>query len=157
MTFIREEVDFEKEYSRADLRRFNCYETTLIVSYGRPFSQSDGNIPRLSYGTLGIKLSQFTRALHDKLITKRNKIFAHSDVGHVEYSKPFVMQGNDKEGAPFTVLGPPRFHEGLLLAENEIEQAGVLVLCLYSSVYHMLNAMHENFIAEFPSIDLDLP
>jgi hypothetical protein len=40
------ECDDEGIYSKAELRRFRCYETTLVVAYGRAFSQSlAGGIP----------------------------------------------------------------------------------------------------------------
>jgi hypothetical protein len=61
ITFLREDVDFEQKYVLADLRRFQCYETTLVVSYCRPFSESVSAFPRLSYRALGIKLSPFVR------------------------------------------------------------------------------------------------
>ncbi|WP_133116161.1 hypothetical protein [Mesorhizobium wenxiniae] len=57
ITFIRQGVDFEQKYGLAELRRFQCYETMLGVSYCRPFSESVGGFPRLSYRALGIKLS----------------------------------------------------------------------------------------------------
>jgi hypothetical protein len=158
LTFIGEEVDFEKKYSLAELRRFNCYETTFIVSYGRPFSQSDRTLPRLSYDSLGIELSPFTRTLHDSFISKRNKIFAHSDGDHVPRSKPFALKSNGRDGkSPFTVFGAPKFHEGLFLDERELQQGDVLVSCLYDAVYSTLNEMHGHFIDEFPPIDFDEP
>ena len=84
----------------------------------------------LSYRALGIKLSPFVRALHDDLMDKRNKLFAHSDVGRVEYAPPVAMHGGDKKGRPpFTILVPPRFREGTLLDEAGFEQVSVLVEC----------------------------
>jgi len=153
LTFIREDVDFDKEYPLAELRRFQCYETTVIVSYSRPFSQSTTQIPRLSYERLGIKLSPFTRALHENLIQKRNKIFAHSDADAVEYVPPQVMRFERPHDEPFTILYPPRFREGTLLSRNELEQVSVLVVCLSGAIYEMLHVMHTNFVDEFPPID----
>lgn len=100
ITFICEDIDFDEKYSLAELRRFQCYETTLVVSYCRPFSESAAQIPRLSYRKLGIKLSPFTRAIHDGLISKRNKIFAHSDGEEVKYSQPVVMHGGPSIHCP---------------------------------------------------------
>lgn len=156
ITFVREDVDFEAKYHLAELRRFQCYETTLIVSYCRPFSESRGGIPRLSYKTLGINLSPFVRALHDSLIAKRNKIFAHSDADHVEYSMPVVMHSNNQQGHPFTTLYPPRFREGTLLTEAEFEQVSVLVNDVSNAVMHMLQAMHGNFVDRLPAHTLNL-
>lgn len=155
ITFVREDVDFKATYNLAELRRFQCYETSLIVSYCRPFSESSGGIPRLSYKTLGVKLSPFVRALHENLIDKRNRIFAHSDVTHVEYSMPMVMHSNDQRGQRFTVLFPPRFREGTLLTEAEFEQVSVLVSDVSNAVMHTLQAMHGYFADRLPSTKLD--
>jgi len=154
-TFIREDVDFEREYDLAELRRFQCYETALVVSYCRPFSESVG-IPSLSYGKLGIKLSPFVKSLHEMLVSKRNRIFAHSDIGAVEQSQPVVMRSKDWQGRPFTVLLPPKFREGTLLTEAEFEQVSVLVSCVLTAVMRMIHAMHGNFSDRYPSMDLDL-
>jgi len=153
ISFIRDDVDFEQMYGLAELRRFQCYETTLVVSYCRPFSESIGDFPRLSYRTLGIKLSPFVKALHDDLVDKRNKLFAHSDVGSVEYARPVVIHDRDAKGRPFTTLFPPRFQEGTLLHEAEFEQVSVLVECASNAVMHMLQAMHVHFADLYPSID----
>ena len=155
IAFIREDIDFEKGYPLAELRRFQCYETTLVVSYCRPFSQSVEQIPRLSYETLGIELSTFTRELHQGLMRKRNKIFAHSDAGEVEYSRPTIMHFKGREGHPFTIPLPPRFREGMLLDEGQVEQVSVLVSCLLSAVYKMIVAMHGNFAEHYPSMDFE--
>jgi hypothetical protein len=155
ITFMREDIDFQQKYGLAELRRFQCYETMLVVSYCRPFSESVGGLPRLSYRTLGIKLSPFVRALHDHLMDKRNKLFAHSDIGSVEYAPPVVMHGRDTKGRPFTTLFPPRFQEGTLLDEAGFEQVSVLVECTSNAVMHMLQAMHVNFGDRYPSTDFE--
>lgn len=155
ITFIRQDVDFEQKYGLAELRRFQCYETMLVISYCRPFSESVGGFPRLSYRSLGIKLSPFVRALHDDLMDKRNKLFAHSDVGSVEYALPVVMHDRDTKGRPFTTLFPPRFREGTLLDEAGFEQVSVLVECASNAVMHMLQAMHVNFADRYPSVDFE--
>ena len=33
------ELDEGEEYSKVDLRRFRCFETTLVIAYTRPFTQ----------------------------------------------------------------------------------------------------------------------
>lgn len=151
LTFIREDVDFEAKYNLADLRRFQCYETTLVVSYCRPFSESAGGIPRLSYKSLGIKLSPFVQSLHDELVAMRNKLVAHSDIEKVEYALPVVVNAKDSTGEPFTMLYPPRFREGTLLDEAKFEQVSVLVGCLNHAVMQMLQAMHVHFHDQYPS------
>ncbi|MES0046161.1 hypothetical protein [Mesorhizobium sp. M0053] len=110
ITFIREAVDFEQKYGLAELRRFQCYETTLVVSYCRPFSESVGGFPRLSYRALRIKLSPLVKALHDGLMDNRNKLFAHNDAGSVEYALPAVTAGTRRASPspPFSRRGPGR-------------------------------------------------
>jgi hypothetical protein len=62
------ECDEEGTYSKAELRRFRCYETTLVVAYGRLFSQPlTGGIRPLSTKMIDLKLSRERRALHDRL------------------------------------------------------------------------------------------
>ncbi|MEY9785391.1 hypothetical protein [Sinorhizobium fredii] len=154
-TFMRQDIDFDEPYSRAELRRFMCYETTLIVSYARPFSQSNGELPALTYRSMGIKLSAFTRRLHEDLIQKRNQIFAHADPEAVLHSRPAVMKFRDASGRSFSVLNPPTFMEGTMLDRNQFEQASVLVSCLSLAVYEMANAMHPHFADQYPHWELD--
>ena len=151
LAFIREEVDFEAMYALAELRRFQCYETTLVASYCRPFSESVGGLPRLSYKAMGVKLSPFVQSLHDDLMDMRNKLFAHSDIEKVEYALPVVINANDVTGRPFTTLLPPRFKEGTFLDEAKIEQISVVVDCLNHVVISLLQAMHVHFKDHYPS------
>ena len=155
ITFIREEVEFDRKYPLSELRRFQCYETTLVVSYCRPFSESSGSVPRLSYGKLGIKLSPFVRGLHENLMSKRNRIFAHSDASEVGYALPTVMHSNDQQGRPFTTLLPPRFNEGTILTEAEFEQVSVLVNDVTNAVMRLIQSMHGNFADRYPSSNIE--
>ncbi|MDK4724937.1 hypothetical protein [Rhizobium phaseoli] len=43
IAFLAEEFDSEAKYSKIELRRFKCFETTFIVSYGRAFTKSKGS------------------------------------------------------------------------------------------------------------------
>jgi hypothetical protein len=155
ITFIEEEIGDDKRYNLADRRKLMCFETALIVSYCRPFSKSPDGVPALSYGTLGIKLSHFTRVLHEELMSKRNTIFAHSDPYKVEFANPVVMNWVRPDGSPFTTLSPPRFDEGILLELPRIRQAAVLVSSLRFAVYTRLQAMHGHFLEVLPSLDAE--
>ena len=42
-TFLLEDVDWTKSYRSEELLRFKCYETTMVVSYARPYSQARGH------------------------------------------------------------------------------------------------------------------
>jgi hypothetical protein len=105
------EVESDKTYSKADLRRFRCFETTAIISYARPFSESRGSVPRLTLKLLGIKLEQEKSIFHNHLITLRNKIFAHSDSDMMRFiSKPHRLEFDN--GFDYTFLETV-FDEGL--------------------------------------------
>src|ERR1700738_5146630 len=73
------ECDETQTYSKIELRRFRCYETTLVVAYTRPFSQSRGEPAPLTMKMVDLKLSKERQALHGSLMEMRNKIMAHSD------------------------------------------------------------------------------
>jgi hypothetical protein len=51
------ECDPQSKYNKIELRRFRCFETTLIITYSRPFSQSEGSVPPL---TLKMAKAEFT-------------------------------------------------------------------------------------------------
>jgi hypothetical protein len=73
------ECDPQETYSKIQLRRFRCFETTLIIAYCRPFSQSDGNVAPLTLKMAKVDLTEKEKLLHRRLIRMRNKIVAHSD------------------------------------------------------------------------------
>jgi hypothetical protein len=41
-TFLLEEVDHSTKYPLAEIRRFRCYETAMVIAYARPFSKRKG-------------------------------------------------------------------------------------------------------------------
>lgn len=155
IAFIEEETDGDRRYDLGDRRKLMCFETALIVSYCRPFSKSPDGVPVLSYGALGIKLSAFTRALHEELLSKRNTIFAHSDPDKVEFAKPIVTKWVRPDGSRFTSLFPPRFDEGIMLDLPRLRQTAVLASSLHNAVYARLQAMHVHFLDVLPSMDMD--
>ncbi|TAY14005.1 hypothetical protein [Rhizobium leguminosarum] len=80
ITFLGEELDPEAKYSKIELRRFKCFETTFIVSYGRAFTKSKGSRhDQLSLRGIGVKLTAKERALHELIVNLRQKAYAHSD------------------------------------------------------------------------------
>ena len=84
-------------------------------------------------------------------MTKRNKLFAHSEFGSVDYAQPWVINIKTTTGEPFSTLFPPRFREGLLLEEAEFEQVSVLINCALHAVMEMIQAMHVHFSDKYPS------
>lgn len=117
-TFLLQDVDYEQSYSLADMRRFHCYETTMVVAYGRPFSQSRNRLPVFAWKHAGVKLTDEEKTLHEKLITHRNKLHAHSDADFIDIRKQ-VWSTALPEGRSFDYV-VPRFDEGLRFDEGEV-------------------------------------
>jgi hypothetical protein len=133
------ECDEKGTYSKTELLRFRCYETTLVVAYGRPFSQSlAGGIPPLSTKMIDLKLSPERRALHDRLMAMRNQITAHSDGEMMRMTVKPLDVSLDGEANPVVFLQTV-FDEGvtlmggLLLETNELlhEVYAAIVRCLH--------------------------
>ena len=59
--------------SKIELRRFKCYETTAIIAYTRPFSETSDGFPKLSMKMIGVRLDVEEQKLHDELIFSRFK------------------------------------------------------------------------------------
>lgn len=78
LTFLLEECDFEARYSRVELRKFRCYEASLIISFARPFEPSRGQTT-LGLRALGIQLNAEETKLKESMLSLRRKVIAHSD------------------------------------------------------------------------------
>lgn len=128
LTFLLEECDFDKKYSKIELRRLRCYETTLIVSMARPLEQSRGGTT-LNLGAIGIKLNKEEKRLVEKVSNLRRKVFAHSDEGEMHfYSNTFqVLDG--KINFPHM-----QFDETLHLEKSELQELEKLLRKLVASL-----------------------
>src|ERR1700738_3858587 len=67
------ECDETQTYSKIELRRFRCYEPTLVVASPRPFSQSRGEVPSLTMKMVDLKLSNERQKLHKRLMDMRDR------------------------------------------------------------------------------------
>lgn len=74
-----QECDPDAGIGKVELRRYKCYETTAIVAYARPFSESRGGFPKLSLKMIGVQLDDQSKVLHDEILDLRNRVIAHSD------------------------------------------------------------------------------
>lgn len=106
-----QECDPEARISMVELRRYKCYETTAIVSYARPFSESRGGFPKLSLKMIGVRLDEDKKALHEKLLDLRNRTVAHSDAEMMRMAVRF-QELNIGNGEKFPYIRPA-FDEGL--------------------------------------------
>lgn len=77
LTFLMEDCDLDATYSKVELRRFRCYESTVIISLARPFEGTRSGTS-LSLKRMGIKLSTDEKQLLEKIMHLRRAIIAHS-------------------------------------------------------------------------------
>ena len=115
LTFLLEECEFDKKYNVVDLRKFRCFETTLIVSFARPFKTGRGR-EELDLSSIGYELTAEESDLKDKLIRLRDKVVSHSDEEEMEY-RTFSIQPFEDHDVRLPVA---RFQEALYLEKAEI-------------------------------------
>jgi hypothetical protein len=114
LTFLLEDCDFEKEYDKVSLRRFRCYESTLIISMTRPLETTRSGTT-IGWRALDIKLTKAEKALIKKVRDLRGAIVAHSaeEEMHFRVSTFPVLDGDFN-------IPHFQFNEGLLLEKNEL-------------------------------------
>jgi hypothetical protein len=119
-TFLAEECKWESRCSYADLRKFKCYETTLVVAYGRPFAHSRSHEPPFRWNLLGpaFTLQPDEAALHAKMLEFRNKLYAHSD-GDVTRITPEIWRFSIRERETWDFLAS-QGGEALNFEEEEV-------------------------------------
>tara|TARA_R110000782_G_scaffold21904_1_gene58463 strand:+ start:170 stop:712 length:543 start_codon:yes stop_codon:yes gene_type:complete len=84
ISLLQSEVDWNRMYKTAELRKFRCYETTAIVAFSRPFATGRSGVS-LSLKALGVNLTEPQKALKKKVQTLRDKIVAHTDDDWMHY------------------------------------------------------------------------
>ncbi len=116
-TFLYDEMDDAR--GLADLRRLRCFETNMVVSYARPFSQAHGTVKPLKLSDLKLEMKAGWQEMHERLIHLRNKLFAHSDADIVPMSVTVLntIMGDERPDFPFVM---PRFEEGLSFTDKEV-------------------------------------
>jgi len=62
-TFLLEQVDGSAKYPLAEMRRFRCYETAMIIAYARPFSMAKGEVGRLTWKDIELSLTMQEKSL----------------------------------------------------------------------------------------------
>ena len=109
-TFLIEDVDWENgRRTQEDRRRFKCYETSMVVSYARPFSTSRGKAAPFSWKQLerAFAMSVEENSLHDMLIDARNRTYAHSDGDQSDITAS-IWRTDLGEGGTFDFLSVER-------------------------------------------------
>ena len=115
LLFLLEECDFEKKYNLGELRRLRCFETTMIISFSRPFKTGLGKKP-LDLEVIGLELSDAEIELKKKITTLRDQVVAHSDVKEMEFYISNIRPFDDHD----VRMPLERFYEGLRLNEQEL-------------------------------------
>ena len=124
-------------YSIVELRRFRCFEHTAIISYARPFSQSKGSLPKLSLKQCAANLTTLEQELHDRVITLRNKLVAHSDLEMMNFASFVEGASADPEKGLSMFLA--RHDEGLQFYSFREQSAFVaLITKVQFSLYRRL-------------------
>jgi len=111
----------------------SAFTTALIVSYGRPFTNSNG-WPKFPPSLL--KLSDTQLALHFKLIKLRHQVYAHSDSVSFEIKPVYNFEGAhfDVVGEPFRKLESDECEEVAVITTKVIENIGQKLASLRPSV-----------------------
>jgi hypothetical protein len=130
------ECDPDRPIHRVDLRRFKCYETTLVVAYTRPFSQARGDIPKLTLELCGPPLRAELLQLHQSLLDLRNRAVAHSDGDRMRLvSKSWKHDFQD--GNAITMFHSA-YDEGLSLIGDKLWLVDELIRTLFHGIYKQL-------------------
>lgn len=120
------ECDETEKYSKIDLRRFRCYETTLTVAYARPFTQSRGEPAPLTMKMVDLKLSM------------RNKIMGHSDSEMMRMTTQ-TFDVPMHEGEPPMYLIQTVFDEGVTFIGFRLIEINELLREVFHAIYRTLN------------------
>jgi hypothetical protein len=129
-----QECDPDTKTSKVELRRYKCFETTAIVAYARPFSESRGGFPKLSLKMIGVQLDHNSKVLHDEILDLRNRVVAHSDsdMMRMVVRRHEVNLGNG-ETMPYV---RPVFDEGLdFVGFSSVSRLLMLFHTVYEGLY----------------------
>lgn len=115
LTFLMEECDFDAKYTAVELRRFRCFESTVIISFARPFEGSRGQTV-VGLRAIGIQLTEQEKQIQERLMKLRRKVVAHSDDDEMHFNVQLIQPMEDSE------LRVPlfRFQESLYLTSAEL-------------------------------------
>ena len=141
-TFLMEEVDWESgRCTQEDRRRFKCYETSMVVSYARPFSTARGKAAPFSWKQLGRKFAMSAEeiSLHEMLIDFRNRIYAHSDDDHSDITAS-IWRSDLDDGRTFDFLSV----EGGEMLRFEEAQVQAIHTFLWKVRHHVDEAVQHH-------------
>jgi hypothetical protein len=135
LTFLMEDFDHEAPYNKVQLRRFRCYETSVILSFSRPFEISRGRTS-LGLRAIGVHLEEEELALKAKLLALRRQVIAHSDEDYMHYRGTMMKPFEDLAIA----LPLFQFDESLHLTAHDFRPIEALL-------YKLMHAISEKLFA----------
>ena len=147
-TFLLEEVDQSAKYSLAEIRRFRCYETAMVIAYARPFSMAKGEVGPLKPKDTGLSMTAAEKSLHRKLITHRNTVYGHSDAEFVEMRVMVLHLPLDHNPAGFDWV-MPRFEERMRFSLTEIGAIHDMLHKLVHALAHQCQKLGAAFKDRF--------
>lgn len=148
--FLLEEVDPSATYDLAALRRFRCYETTMVVAYARPFSMAKGDVHPLRKSDVGLSRQHAFNPMHERLVSYRNTIFGHSDAEHIGMAVWSITPFEERPDIAMTI---PRFDEGMVFNLDEVEQINTAVREFLSKIVETIMAIEHPFRDRFKKLD----
>lgn len=138
LTFLMEECDFDQTYDRIQLRKFRCYETTVVVSFARPFEEGRG-VTTLGLNAIGVRLDPEEIALKARILTLRRKVVAHSDDEYMHFrGTTFSPMDDHPMQMPFF-----QFDESLHLEKKDLRPLEDLLRKLGFDTYKALFAIAQ--------------
>lgn len=132
LTFLLEECDSEAKYNRIQLRKFRCYETSIIISFARPFEGTRSG-DTLGLKALGIRLDDGEHALKEKVMGLRRKVIAHSEEEYMHFMGTVIQPFEDTAAIP-TI----QYREALYLTIEELGLLECLLRKLIGSIAKLL-------------------
>lgn len=133
LTFLMEECDFDAKYTNVQLRKFRCYETSVVIAFARPFEISRG---RTSIGlkALGVRLDGDELVLKERMLNLRRQVVAHSDEDSMHFRGSLMQPFEDHE----VTIPLFKFNETLHLNVSELRPLEALLGKLMHAVTHTL-------------------
>ncbi|WP_178861264.1 hypothetical protein [Thiomicrorhabdus cannonii] len=158
LTFLLEDIDFDKKYSKVELRRFRCFESQAIVSFARPFVKAR-RASTLGLKLIGLRLDEKQQVLMDKVIKLRDKIIAHTDEEAMHFRVDIIDTELTKPGDSSSIKIPHIQHiEWLYLSEEELLEIQQLISVIQSAITKFLFPLcqsHPKILEKYqtPSIE----
>jgi hypothetical protein len=126
---------WEKKIRWSTYMQQAAFTSALVTAYCRPFAQSRGK-PALS-----VKMARYNtqqKALHEKLCTLRDQVYAHSEVS-IHNVRPCIIGG-----VPSAIVTLPI----LKLAREEVEDARGMIHRMLAAIRRRLQDLAPRMAAE---------